>query len=69
MAHEARIRLSIVDLQGRTVAVLADGVRGVGRYAVAWTGQGSHGQTSAGLYFVRYDANGKSYVRRLMLTR
>ena len=32
VAHEARVSLRIVDLQGRTAATLVDGLQGAGRY-------------------------------------
>ncbi len=60
-----RVRLTIVDVQGRTVATLADGVRPPGRYDVPWQA----GRRPAGVYFVRLEGGGRQFVRRLVLTR
>ena len=63
------MRLTIVDLQGRLVATLRDGVQPAGRYQAVWSGKSVLGRAPAGMYFVRYQAAGKSTVRRLLLTR
>ena len=68
VAREAPVRLGIVDLQGRQVALLADGVRPAGRYQVAWNGKTERGVAPGGVYFVVYQAPGKKLARRLVLT-
>jgi hypothetical protein len=66
----ASIRVSMVDVQGRDVAVLASGMTPSGRYKVTWNGNGDQGALPAGLYFVRYQfPGGKAYVQRLVLMR
>jgi hypothetical protein len=62
VARPARVRLSVVDVQGRRVATLADGMTAAGRHSVEWKG------ARAGLYFVRYEWPGGSAVRRLVMT-
>ena len=69
VARETRVRLTIVDLQGRLVATLHDGVKPAGRYQAVWNGENALGRAPVGMYFVRYQAAGKSAVKRLMLTR
>ena len=64
----ARVKLSIVDLQGRIVDVLAEGVLSPGRYQSAWDGHRIRG-LNAGLYFLRYEVPGRTLTRRLVLTR
>jgi len=70
VAREAKVRVSIVDVQGRVVASLVEGVQPPGRYQTAWDPAAAHsGRVEAGMYFVRYDAPGKTTVKRLALTR
>ena len=65
---EAPVRVSILDLQGREVAVLEDGVRGAGRYAAVWDGRTRGGRAAAGVYFARLEAAKRHYTRRFALT-
>jgi hypothetical protein len=67
--REGRVRLRVLDIQGRVVALLADGVRAPGRYQGVWDGRRAQGGVAAGLYFVHFEAGGKSLVRRFALTR
>ena len=66
VAREAPVRLSVVDLQGRTVAVVAEGVRQAGRYEASWSRRAN---VPAGIYFVAYQAAGRIFTRRLVVTR
>ena len=67
--QQSKVRLSVLDVQGRVVAVLVDGVVKAGRHQAVWNGNGTHGTTRAGMYFVRYEAGGKSFVKRVALTQ
>src|SRR5207247_3605826 len=69
VARETRVRLSVLDIQGREVAILRDAILPAGRYRTAWDATTSHGPAPAGVYFVRYRAGGRDQVRRLLLTR
>jgi hypothetical protein len=69
LPREASVRLSIVDVQGREVKVLAEGVQGAGLHQVQWDGSTDRGMASAGMYFVRYQTPGKTLVRRLVFSR
>ena len=69
VAREARVRVTIVDVQGREVATLAEGVRRPGVYQATWSGRTERGEAAVGLYFVRYQTPEKDLVRRLVLTR
>lgn len=64
----ASVRLSVLDVQGREVAVLAEGVYDPGRYQVVWDGSG-RGGVSPGLYFVRLSVPGQALVRRIVVTK
>jgi hypothetical protein len=65
----SRVRLEVIDVQGRRVALLVDEVRESGRHEVAWVGSGERGRVAAGLYFVRLEAGGRHWVRRFVWTR
>jgi subtilisin family serine protease len=61
----ADVRVSILDVQGRERAVLADGWMAPGRHQLAWSGELGGRRAPAGLYFVRFQADGRSFVRRV----
>jgi hypothetical protein len=67
LPRAARARLSVLDVQGRDVAVLADEAMSAGRHALTWeSGPRAH---AAGLYFIRLEAEGRRIVRRLVIAR
>jgi hypothetical protein len=68
LPYDTEVRLSVVDLQGREVALLARGHWQRGRHLVIWDGQSERAKAPAGIYFVRYEAGGRSFVRRAVLT-
>lgn len=69
VARESNIRLSILDVAGREVAVLAQGTHAAGQYQAMWSGQTTLGAAPVGLYFVRYQYPGNVLVERLVLAR
>lgn len=65
VAREAPVRLSVVDLQGRTVSLVVEGMQRAGRYEALW----NHGANlPAGVYFVNYRAAGQNFTRRVVVT-
>jgi hypothetical protein len=58
------VKIAVLDVQGRTVAVLAEGERPAGRHEVRWDASGQ----PAGFYFVRFEGGGRRLVRRVALT-
>jgi immune inhibitor A len=66
LPRAARARLGIVDLQGREIVVLADGVFPAGRHTATWDGRTERGSAPAGLYFVRLSAEGRVFSQRLV---
>jgi subtilisin family serine protease len=64
----SNVRVAMYDLQGREVAVLADGPHAVGRYQVTWTGEVDGGPAAAGVYFLRMKAPGVSQTRRVVVS-
>ena len=60
-----QVRLTLIDVQGREVAVLADGVREPGRHTAALEA----GALRAGIYFLRMQAGGANLTRRLAVVK
>jgi hypothetical protein len=58
-------RMTVVDVAGREVGVLVEGMQAPGRYTVNWNGQGN----PAGVYFIRYNIAGLNITRRVVLTQ
>jgi DNA-binding beta-propeller fold protein YncE len=63
--REATGRLSVIDLQGREIAVLADGVLSPGRHEQLWNAR-VH-TAPAGIYFVRLAVDRRVWTRRIAL--
>jgi hypothetical protein len=66
VGRQAPIRLSVEDLQGRTVAVVAEGVQEPGRHEAVWRPREA---LRAGVYFVSYSAQGRMFTRRVVVLR
>ncbi len=64
-----RVRLEVLDLQGRVRSVLADGDYAPGRYRAQWDGRDGAGAVPAGVYYVRCASMGRSAVRRVAIVR
>ena len=69
VAFQTAVRLSVVDVQGREIAVLADGVLAAGQHEVQWNGRRGGSRAPAGIYFIRYRAGGMQQIRRLAMMR
>ena len=63
------VRLSVLDLQGRQVAVLAEGTRPAGWSWATWDGVTRGGRAPGGVYFLRLQAGGRNIVQRFALVR
>ena len=68
LPRESHVRLSVIDLQGREVAVLADGTYPAGRHEASWNTNAGR-PIPAGVYFVRLVVGGKAWMRRLVRVR
>jgi hypothetical protein len=67
LPRQATVRVSLLDVQGREVAVLASGERAAGRYEVTWSA--AAGRVRPGLYFVRMTTPERTFQRRLVILR
>jgi hypothetical protein len=59
------ISLKVYDITGKEVAVLANGAKAPGKYAIQWNAQG----LSSGVYFYRLQAGTYSATKKLLLLR
>lgn len=69
LPREARVRLAVLDLQGRVVKVLADEALPAGRHERRWSGSLASGRAPAGVYFVQLRAEQRTWVQRVVLTQ
>jgi hypothetical protein len=64
------IKLSVFDITGRQVAVLAEGTKAAGIYTTEWDGKTANGiQAASGIYFCRLDASGFSATRKMVMLK
>jgi murein tripeptide amidase MpaA len=70
LSEAGHVRLTVFDVLGRGVRVLAEGVFPAGRSVVRWDGLDGYGRNlPSGVYFVRLDAADKTAVQRAVLVR
>jgi hypothetical protein len=70
LPSDSRVKLSIYDVQGREIRVLADGFRTAGSHRVSWDGTDRNGQALAsGVYFYRLDAGEFTETHRMTLLK
>jgi len=67
LPRESEVRLTVVDVQGRELAVLANGRLAAGRHAATWSGTLGGRAAPRGTYFVRLAAGGRTRVKRFVL--
>ncbi len=67
VARAARVRLEVLDLQGRVRSVLADGDYPRGRYRAQWDGRDGGAALPAGVYYVRFAVPGHAYTTRVAI--
>jgi hypothetical protein len=68
--RESRVRLRVLDIQGREVAVLSDGRHRPGRYHAAWNGQTSRGlPVPSGVYFLQFSSSAANLSQRIVIVR
>ncbi|MGH2568324.1 MAG: T9SS type A sorting domain-containing protein [Bacteroidota bacterium] len=68
--QQKEIKLSIFDLLGREVNVLAEGSYQTGRYRTQWQGTNASGALlPTGVYFVRLQSSKATLTKRVLLLR
>jgi len=68
LPREAEVSIELFDLSGRRLATILRDHRPAGRHALRWGPAAGGGPLEAGLYFLRFRADGFSETRRLVLT-
>ncbi|MCM2271960.1 MAG: right-handed parallel beta-helix repeat-containing protein [candidate division Zixibacteria bacterium] len=70
LPHRDKVRLSVYNLLGQEISVLADGVYDAGTHNVTWNGRDSgDDQVPTGLYFYRLESTGVTLTRKMMLLK
>ena len=69
LGRASHVKVSVLDVQGREIAVLANGMASTGAHVEQWNGRVSGRPAAAGVYFVRYQADGHQGYRRLTIAR
>lgn len=66
LPHPEKVKLKIIDIQGRTIAILADRLFEQGLHNLKWNGTDQqHQPVCSGVYFCKFQAKGFSSVRKL----
>ena len=69
LGEPGSIRLEILDVAGRLVAVITDGFEAAGRLELAWNGRSAGRQVPPGLYVARLRAPGRVLTRSFVISR
>ncbi len=65
----APVRLSVFDMQGREIAVLAERHFEAGRHVIPWGDEIAGSKVQAGIYFIRLVSPGETRVRKAVFAR
>jgi len=64
------VRMVLFDVRGRLVRTLVEGERDAGAHRVVWDGTDEQGRAvSSGVYFVRWEGDGRRFVKKAVLLR
>ncbi len=69
LPRDQHVRLAIMDVRGRVVAVLRDEDEAAGVHEVTWEGRSGGGTAPAGIYFVSFQSEEWSAQRRIVRLR
>lgn len=70
LSRAVEVDLAVYDIGGRRVAELVHGSRDVDRHRLSWNGRGADGRAlPSGVYFLRMEAGGKVFTRRIVRVR
>lgn len=65
LPEQSKIRLTIYDMLGREVSVLAQGIRPAGVYSLSWNAS----QQASGLYFYRLEVGKEVFTKKMLLIK
>jgi PKD repeat protein len=69
LKEKSKVKITVLDTQGRVVSVLSDGAENAGKHNLSWEPKTeSGGKISSGNYFVRFDYNGKTETKKVVVT-
>jgi hypothetical protein len=67
---DRRVRLTVHDVQGRTLRVLVDQFRSAGIYTESWNGRDGRGaRVAPGTYFIRLESHREAHTVRVIVMR
>jgi hypothetical protein len=69
LKHATHVSVIVYDVAGRRVAQLLDESMPAGRHTVRWNGETLQGRAASGVYFVRMEAAGLRFTKRVVLIR
>ena len=69
LAHSSHVKVTVYDVAGRRVAQLVDDSLPAGHHTVRWNGDSQQGRVASGVYFVRMEAAGQRFIKRIVLVR
>jgi hypothetical protein len=70
LSKSARIKISVYNMLGRRVSVLADQHADAGTYQAEWSGNDDLGRpVESGVYLLKLEADGRRFTRKLILIR
>ncbi len=69
LPQTSHVKVSVYDVAGRRVRDLVDESMTAGNHTVRWNGDSKQGRVASGVYFVRMDAAGHRFIKRIVLIR
>jgi hypothetical protein len=69
VARATRVNVTVYDVAGRRVAQLVDDAMPAGQHVIQWNGDDGQSRAASGVYFVRMQAAGLSFTKRVVLLR
>jgi len=67
LAESSKIKLSIYDMQGQNIGVLADAAFDAGNHELFWDGKKSGRFVNSGVYFYRLETNNTTYSKKCIV--
>lgn len=70
LAEKGHVSVVVYSVDGRKVKTLVDKIQESGSYEIKWHGRDDRGNgLSSGMYFIRYNTNGRMFTRKAILLR